>query len=303
MTGSPKVGHAETVALGVRRILAPNPSPMTYWGTNSYLVGQADRIAVIDPGPEDPAHIKALLDAAGAARIAWILVTHAHRDHTLGVPALAKATGAPVFGFGAATAGRSPVMARLAKAGLTGGGEGVDRGFEPDHKLGDGARIEGADFTLTAHWTPGHFAGHLAFGLNDTVFTGDLVMGWASTLISPPDGDQAAFMASCEALLSLGYERALPGHGAAVDDLPARIRWLMQHRRARETAILDALDQGRSTIGAITAQVYQDVTPALLSAAERNVFAHLIDLVERNLVRAEPELGLKARFSPVRTGS
>lgn len=295
-TPPPTPGVAEELEVGLRRVLAPNPSPMTHWGTNTYLIGTRE-IAVIDPGPDDPAHLEAILAATRGARLRHILVTHAHRDHSTLAPRLAAATGAPVLGFGPPEAGRSAVMQRLAAEGLSGGGEGVDAGFAPDATLSDGERLAGPNWSLTAHWTPGHFAGHLAFAWEDRVFTGDLVMGWASTLISPPDGDVAAFMTSCASLKALGARVFHAGHGAPIANPADRLDWLIDHRRQREAQILDALGPTPQGIGTLTRRIYTDTPPALLPAAERNVFAHLIDLTERSLITATPRLTTTARFS------
>ena len=282
---------------GIRRVLAPNPSPMTHWGTNSYIVGEG-RVAVIDPGPSDRAHLQAILDALQPGEtVSHILVTHSHLDHSPLARPLAEATGAPVLAFGDSCAGRSEVMKRLAAAGLAGGGEGVDREFAPDEFPADGADIDGADWRLTAIWTPGHFGNHLSFACNDAVFTGDHIMGWASSLVSPPDGDLTAFMASTEKLAGRGDRIFYPGHGAPVGDPTARANWLLQHRRGRESAILTALTQGPMTVKALTAQIYTDVEPRLMPMAERNVFAHLIDLCGRSRVQPAPELTLTAVFS------
>ena len=295
MTRSPEPGVAEELEPGLRRVLAPNPSPMTYWGTNTYLLGTRE-IAVVDPGPDDPAHLAAILAAATGARISHILITHAHRDHSTLAPRLAAETGAPVLGFGPPEAGRSPVMERLAAEGLSGGGEGVHAGFMPDVTVADGEQVDGADWSLTAHWTPGHFAGHLAFAWGDRVFTGDLVMGWASTLISPPDGDVAAFMTSCARLRALSARTFHPGHGAPITEPGGRLDWLMSHRRQREAQILAALGSAPLDIASLTRRIYTDTPAALLPAAERNVFAHLIDLTEKSLVTATPRLTATARF-------
>lgn len=298
MTQPPEPGVAEELEPGLRRVLAPNPSPMTHWGTNTYLLGTRE-IAVIDPGPDDPAHLAALRAAIGGARVSHILITHAHRDHSPLAPRLAAATGAPVLGFGPPEAGRSAVMKRLADEGLTGGGEGVDATFAPDATVADGDRIDGADWSLTAHWTPGHFAGHLAFAWEDRVFSGDVVMGWASTLISPPDGDVAAFMTSCAGLKALNARVFHAGHGAPITDPAERLDWLTDHRRQREAQILAALGPAPQDIGTLTRRIYTDTPPALLPAAARNVFAHLIDLAERSLVVAAPHLTETARFTRI----
>ena len=176
----PPVGIAQKIGPGVQRILAPNPSPMTFRGTNTYLVGDR-QLAVIDPGPLDSGHLQAILGTLRPGQqITHILVTHAHLDHSPLAAALSRETGAKIYGYGAADAGRSAVMQRLAERGLVGGGEGLDRDFNPDIGLEDGALLDADGWQLRAHWTPGHLGNHLCFQLGQTVFTGDLVMGWAS---------------------------------------------------------------------------------------------------------------------------
>lgn len=295
---NPLPGRPETLEPGLRRILASNPSPMTYRGTNTYLLGES-RIAVIDPGPDVRAHLDAILSAlAPGETVSHILVTHAHRDHSGLAPGLASATGAPVLAFGSALDGRSEAMQRLAATGLAGGGEGLDTTFEPDHRLTDGDRVDGGAWSLTALRTPGHAASHLCFAWGDAVFSGDTVMGWASTMVSPPDGDLTAFMASTERLRSLDARVFYPGHGAPVPRPADRCAWLLSHRRGRESAILAALPAEGLTPAAVTAIVYHDVAPPLLPAAERNVLAHLIDLVQRNLVVAHPAPAADAIYRP-----
>ena len=292
----PIAGQPDQIAPGLRRILAPNPSPMTFRGTNTYIVGQTD-LAVIDPGPDNAAHLAAILAACGPGqRITHILVTHAHVDHSPLARALSEATGAPVLAYGDAQAGRSAVMEALAQAGLAGGGEGVDASFVPDTCLADGATVTGPDWSLQAIWTPGHFGNHLCFAMGSTLFTGDLVMGWASSLVSPPDGDLTDFMTSCARLQTRGDRLYLPGHGAPVTAPAARLDWLITHRRAREAAILDALAQGPATAETLAARIYTETPAPLLPAAARNVFAHLIDLTQKNRVTPEPHLSWNARF-------
>lgn len=287
----------ETLAPGLRRLIAPNPSPMTYWGTNTYLIGEAE-VAVIDPGPDDPAHLAAILDAVPpGGRISHVLVTHAHRDHSPGARPLSERTGAKVHAFGPAEAGRSPVMRALAAGGLSGGGEGVDAGFRPDVVLADGDIVEGDGWQLAALHTPGHMGNHLSFAWGDALFCGDLVMGWASSLVSPPDGDLTDFMASCRRLRAEAWSVFHPGHGLPVTEPAARLDWLLSHRSAREAQIRAALRTGPATPEALAAAIYTDTAPALLPAATRNVFAHLIDLHGRGLVTAEPRLSPDARFS------
>ncbi len=292
----PVPGAVTELEPGIRRILAPNPSPMTQRGTNTYLVGEGD-VAVIDPGPALPAHARAILEAlAPGERVAAILVTHSHLDHSPLARLLAQATGAPVLAFGDSRAGRSPVMRHLARDGLSAGGEGVDTAFDPDETLADGARIDIGALAIEALWTPGHFGNHLCFGLGDAVFTGDHVMGWASSLVSPPDGDLGDFMASTARLASRADRIFYPGHGAPVDAPADRLRWLLDHRRGREAEILAHLAAGPRGIKALTRAIYTDIPGALIQAAERNVFAHLIDLHAKGRVAAEPRLAVNAMF-------
>ena len=295
-TFDPRPGVVERLEPGIRRILAPNPSPMTYRGTNTYLVGDGE-VAVIDPGPALPAHYDAILGGLGRGeRISHIFVTHSHLDHSPLATPLAEATGAAIHAFGDSGAGRSKVMQDLAAAGLTGGGEGVDASFAPHEMVADGTAIEAGDWRLEALWTPGHFGNHLSFVYGDAVFTGDHVMGWASTMVSPPDGDLTAFMASTERLAGHGARVFYPGHGAPIDTPAERAGWLLAHRRGREAEILDRLDRRGITIPDLTRDIYHDVPAALLPAAERNVFAHLIDLVTTARAQADPHLALTARY-------
>ncbi|WP_179380377.1 MBL fold metallo-hydrolase [Jannaschia marina] len=279
---------------GLIRVLAPNPSPMTGAGTNSFVVGHGD-VAVIDPGPAIPAHLDALLAAVAGRPVRAILVTHSHLDHSPAARHLAdRLGGVEVLAFGSPDAGRSGTMRRL--AGL-GGGEGVDADFIPDRRLVTGDTVAGDGWTLRAHHTPGHMANHLSFEWMEAraVFTGDTVMGWASTMISPPDGDLGQFMASLDRLENLDARRFHPGHGPSVDDPGARCRDLRAHRLAREAAIFAALPDA-PTIPALVARIYVDTPPALHPAAARNVLAHLVHLVETGRVRADPHPRPDARY-------
>ncbi len=273
---------AERLAPGLTRLLAPNPSPMTYQGTNTYLLGTR-QVAVIDPGPDEPAHLEAILDALPpGAEISHILVTHTHLDHTALVPRLAARTGAPVYAFGDAEAGRSAVMRDLAAAGDVGGGEGQDRAFTPDEVLSDGAVLQTPDWEITAHHTPGHTGNHLAFEWQDRLFVGDLVMGWATSLVSPPDGDLSDFMASLDRLGRRDWQEFHSGHGPVIERPNARLSELRDHRLGREAQIRAALMAEPGTARALAARIYSDIPTALLPAAERNVLAHLIDLYSKS---------------------
>ncbi|MGR3378597.1 MBL fold metallo-hydrolase [Salipiger abyssi] len=295
----PRPGQPEELAPGLRRILAPNPSPMTLRGTNSYLLGTRG-LAVIDPGPDDPAHLDALLAALRPGQhITHILVTHAHIDHSPLARPLSEATGAPVLAFGDATAGRSEAMQALAESGMMGGGEGVDADFAPDEILADGARVAGDGWTLDALHTPGHFGNHLAFAWEDALFCGDLVMGWASSLVSPPDGDLTDFMASLARLSAHPWRVLHSGHGAPVDAPAKRLAALRDHRLMRERQILAALDEGPADATELTARIYTDIPPALRPAAARNVLAHLIDLHARGHASTPGTLTENAVFQRV----
>lgn len=274
------------------RILAPNPSALTGPGTTTFLLGR-DQVAVIDPGPDDPGHLAAIV-RAGQGRISHILVTHAHLDHSAGARPLSRMTGAPVLAFGDALAGRSPMMRRLADAGV-GGGEGLDPAFSPDITLHDGQVIEGADWRLTALHTPGHSGGHVSLLWDDQIFCGDLVMAWSSTIISPPDGDLADYLRSLDRLAQFQPRRLLPAHGEAIEDPQARLSDLAAHRRQRSAQILTALRDGPADAATLAARIY-DVSPALLPAARRNVLAHLLALSDLGAVVPLDALGPDARF-------
>lgn len=272
---------------GIRWILAPNPSPLTAEGTNTWIVGTG-RLVVIDPGPAMAAHLAAITAALDGSAIEAILVTHAHLDHSALAPALSRQTGAPVLAFGAA-----------GRAQAAGGGEGIDHGFRPDRALADGEVWSGAAGAFRALHTPGHLGDHLCLLWEGVAFSGDHVMGWASTVISPPEGDMGAYMASLGRLAETRPERLLPGHGAVVADPAARIGALVAHRRAREAAILDDLAAGPARIADLVARLYSDVVPALHPAAARNVLAHLLDLERRSCVSAAPAPEMSALWRRV----
>ncbi len=277
-------GVIQTLAEGVRCIIAPNPSPMTYWGTNTYIVGQGE-LVVIDPGPEDDSHLEAILAAPSAfERIAHIVVTHTHKDHSPLARRLSQATGAPIYGFGDAFDGRSEIMSNLAETSDIGGGEGLDTDFEPDIRLMHGARLDFSGGTLKVWHTPGHIGNHICLAWNGFLFSGDHVMGWASSMVSPPDGDLTDFMASCRMLQNTSWKTFFPGHGAPIDDPQARLKWLIKHRETREAEILKALEGNGTTARDIAQHIYVDLPRDLLGAATRNVLAHLIDLSGRDLV-------------------
>lgn len=291
-------GPSEVTQLGhgITRIQAANPSPMTGTGTNSYLIEGPTGVVIIDPGPDLTVHLQAILTVAGDRRLAAILITHAHLDHTALVPRLAKQTGAPVLASGRADEGRSARMQHLAEAGFTLGGEGLDVAFTPDVRISHAERLQLAGLDLSVVATPGHLSGHLCFGLQDLLFTGDHVMGWSTSLVSPPDGDMGAYMTSLAALQHQSWQKFLPGHGPIISNPDARLSTLIAHRQGREAAILAALALFPTTARQLSQSIYTETPAALMPAAERNILAHLIDLQERNRVTSPDPLGLCARF-------
>lgn len=281
---NPPTGVAQELEPGLRRIVAQNPSPMTFRGTNTYLLG-TQNIAVIDPGPDDASQKKAILSALQIGqKITSILVTHSHIDHSPLAGRLATETGAKIYAFGPTGSGQSQVMADLISSGYNGGGEGSDYYFCPDISLSDGTKIEVADEPLQVIHTPGHFGNHLCFVWKDSVFSGDHVMGWASTLVSPPDGDLGDFLNSCRKLQNRKWRIFYPGHGAPVEKPNQRLEWLIDHRLGRESQILKNLQEAPNTPKGLAEAIYTDTPSSLIGAAARNVFAHLLELHSRKLL-------------------
>ncbi len=271
---------AEQVHPLVRRVLAANPSPFTFTGTQTYLVGIGE-VAVIDPGPDLPDHVAAILAATQGETIDAILCTHTHRDHSPASRALAAATGAPIVG--------------CAPLAIEDDGPRADAAFDfdyaPDRVLADGETVDGAGWTLRAVATPGHTSNHLCFALEGSgmLFTGDLVMGWSTTVIAPPDGDMADYMRSLDLLLRRPDTSYHPAHGPAIDKPHSHVRALIAHRRMREKQILTKLGEGEGRIPALVAAMYRDIDPRLHGAAGRSVLAHLVDLERRGKVRKQGE--------------
>lgn len=268
---------AEQVSPLVRRVLARNASPFSYTGTQTYLVGHGD-VAVIDPGPlaDDPEHVDALLRILGDEHVAAILCTHTHRDHSPAAAPLAEATNAPVIG-----------CARLV---IEDDGPRADASFDvtyfPTQVLSDGQQVRGDGWTLTAVATPGHTSNHLCFALEEerALFSGDHVMGWSTTVVSPPDGDMAAYMDSLQLLLDRDDAIYYPAHGRPVENPKRLVRGMMGHRKQREGQILRLLGRGVDAIPSMVAEMYSGIDSRLHGAAGRSVLAHLIDLRERRIV-------------------
>jgi glyoxylase-like metal-dependent hydrolase (beta-lactamase superfamily II) len=273
-------GQVERLSARVRRVLARNPSAFTFTGTGTYIVGTGT-VAVIDPGPDDPAHLDALLAAVDGETIGHIVITHTHRDHSPAAVPLKARTGAPVVGC-------APIAASEHGPKVE---EGFDRSYAPDCVLADGERIEGAGWTLTALHTPGHTSNHLCYTLEEerALFSGDHVMGWSTSVVTPPDGDMADYMASLRKLLDHEHDIYFPTHGPAVTDPKRLVRGLITHRRQREGQILKLLAGGPKPVPALVAVMYANVAPVLHPAAGRSVLAHLIDLQARGLVTAHDD--------------
>jgi len=259
----------------VRRLLAPNPSPFTYTGTETYIVGRGE-VAVIDPGPDLTEHVEAILAAISGERILAILCTHTHRDHSPASRALHTATGAPIIGCAPLTMDDDGPRADAA----------FDPDYDPERVLADGEIVTGAGWTLEAVATPGHTSNHLCFALRESgaLFSGDHIMGWSTTVVSPPDGDMAAYMASLDKLLAREDRIYYPAHGDPVQEPRRFVRAVAAHRRARERQILDLLERESQPIPAMVAVMYRGIDPRLHGAAGRSVLAHLIDLEARDRV-------------------
>jgi glyoxylase-like metal-dependent hydrolase (beta-lactamase superfamily II) len=274
----------------VRRITADNPGPMTFTGTCTYVVGAGD-VAVIDPGPDSPAHLAALLDALKGERVRHIVVTHTHRDHSAAAGALKATTGADILGCAPYIAPEDASSSGLEAA--------HDRNYRPDRVLADGDEIHGHGYVLKAVATPGHTGNHLAFALpgERTLFSGDHVMAWATTVVIPPDGKMGDYMGSLEKLLARDDAQYWPGHGGGLAEPQRMVRALLHHRRLREHAILATLEKGPADIPALVAALYQGLDPRLHGAAALSVLAHLRDLTARGLVQAPDGDGLAGLYS------
>jgi glyoxylase-like metal-dependent hydrolase (beta-lactamase superfamily II) len=271
-------GTIERLGPNLRRILAPNPSPFTYTGTQTYVVG-AGEVAVIDPGPDDADHASALLSAIAGERVSAIVCTHNHRDHSPASRAVQAATRAPIVG--------------CAPLSIEDEGPRADEAFDPDYRpdrvLSDGEVLEGKGWALEAVATPGHTSNHLCFALagEGALFSGDHVMGWSTSVVAPPDGDMAAYMASLDKLLARPERLYYPTHGPPIEDAHAHVRRLIDHRHEREGQILARLAAGETHVPDIVRSIYHGLDPRLFGAAGRSVLAHLLDLERRGRVAAD----------------
>lgn len=260
----------------VGRVLAPNPSPYTWTGTQSYIVGHGD-VAVIDPGPDDPAHIDALMAAIAGRPVLAIMATHTHRDHSPGTRPLAVATGAPIIGCAPLFMDDSGPRADAA----------FDRDYGPDRVMQDGEALAGEGWTLRAIATPGHISNHLCYALEEekALFSGDHVMGWSTSVVAPPDGNMGDYMRSLDLLMGRDDSIYYPAHGDPITDPRRLVRGMMGHRKQREGQILRFIGaNGAAPIPAMVAAMYKGLDPRLHRAAGQSVLAHLIDLADRDIV-------------------
>lgn len=271
-----RYGQVETLSPLVRRVLAPNPSPFTYTGTGTYIIGHGS-VAIIDPGPDRTEHVEALMAAIAGEQVSHILITHTHRDHSPAARAVAAATGAPVMG--------------CAALALRDDGPRVEEGFDPDYApdavLGDGDVVQGQGWTIAAVDTPGHTSNHVCFALEEeaALFSGDHVMGWSTTVIVPPNGNMADYFDSLRKLQDRADVIYYPTHGDPVTSPNRFVRSLISHRRMREGQIVSALEAGPQPIEAMVSRLYANVDPRLHPAAGRSVHAHLIHLMAQGRVQ------------------
>lgn len=281
-------GRCDQVSPLIRRVIARNPGPFTYTGTGVYIVGSGE-VAIIDPGPDIPEHLDALLAAIAGERVSHILVTHHHLDHSPLAGPLARLTGAKVLGRPA------PVDHGEAHAGLE---EGADGRFRPDVEISDGEIIAGPGWTLEAVATPGHTSNHLCFALKEenALFCGDHIMGWSTTVITPPDGDMGDYFASLDKVKARGFDTLWPTHGAPIREVEPFIAAYIAHRRDREAQILGALAAGHTRIWDMVPALYAAVDPRLHPAAAHSVLAHMLHLVREGRVRAAGEPGLQTEY-------
>lgn len=274
-------GKVDELGLRIRRVIARNPSAFTFHGTGTYILGRG-QVAIVDPGPELAEHMDALLHAVRGETVTHILVTHTHLDHSPAVKAVQAATGAPSYAFG-------PHGTRPEDGASEGG---ADYDFTPDHVVGDGDVITGNGWSVEALHTPGHCSNHLCFRLReeDALFCGDHVMGWSTSIVSPPDGNMTDYIASLEKVGKYGASRYFPTHGAPIEEPEPYVKALLAHRHEREAQIMAELAAGPTTIAEMVPRMYAAVDPKLYPAAARSVLAHLIHMVETGRVKADGDV-------------
>lgn len=292
----PAYGKAVAVAPGVARITARNPSPFTFYGTNSYVIGR-DVLAVIDPGPDDDAHLQTLIDTIAGRPVSHIFVSHTHRDHSPLAARLKREAGAAVLAEGPHRPARPLRIGERNPLDAS-----ADTAFVPDVALADGSVTDGDGWSIQTVLTPGHAANHAAFALEGTgiLFSADHVMAWATTIVAPPDGAMADYMRSLDKLIERDDRLFLPGHGGPVTAPHTFMRGLKAHRKMRGRAIVERIKAGDRTIKEMVEAIYRDTDPRLHGAAGLSVLAHLEDLVARGMVACEGEPSIDGIFLPVK---
>jgi len=287
--------RVQEVAPGVRAVVANNPGPFTFKGTMSYIIGRG-KVAILDPGPADDAHIAALLDAVRGETVTHIFVTHTHRDHSPAVPKVKAATGAKVYAQGPHRLARPLHIGETRRLDAS-----ADMDFRPDVALADGETVSGDGWTLEAVTTPGHTSNHMAFAFKEAnlLFSGDHVMAWSTTIVAPPDGAMSDYMASLHKLARRTEPIYLPGHGTAVRDAPRFVAFCIRHREGREASVLHRLAKGAADIPTLVKAIYIGLDPRLAGAAGLSVLAHLEDLVARGRVATDgpPSIGATYRLA------
>ncbi len=278
-------GAVSQLAPGIRRVIAHNPSPFTLHGTGTYILGRG-HVAVIDPGPPDPNHIRAIVDATAGETISHILVTHCHMDHSPGCRLLREFTDAETYAFGPHGSGVEEDGPQIEEA--------ADNDFAPDRKVRDGEIIEGDGWSVECVYTPGHTSNHMCYALREerTLFTGDHVMAWSTSVISPPDGDMRRYLESLDKLLARDDIRFWPTHGPSVEDTKGHVRAFIEHRREREQQILRCIESGTYRIKEMVPKMYADLPEFMYSAAGRSVLASIVHLVQRGELTVEGDLGV-----------
>ncbi len=287
-------GRVDRVSPLVRRLIANNPSPFTFKGTATFIVG-GDSVAVIDPGPDDDDHFAALTSALDGLTVSHILVTHTHRDHSPLAARLKALTGAKTYAYGPHGSGKTGSPASTGDVRLDMGG---DQDFLPDVEVRHGDVIEGNGWTFESVFTPGHTSNHMSFALKEepSIFAGDHVMAWSTSVIAPPDGNMADYMASLRMLLERDEDVYWPTHGPKIGNARAFVDKFIAHRNAREDALVERLRQGAATIDAIVPEIYKGVDPRLFPAAALSMLAHVEHLVEKGIVETDGPVTLQSRY-------
>ena len=282
-------GLVDEVGPGIRRVIAENPSPFTLYGTGTYILGRGE-VAVIDPGPADEAHIEAVLKAVAGETITHILVTHTHMDHSPGCALLGEHCDAPTYAYGPHGAGKLEEGVPVE--------EGGDMDFVPDHRVSHGDVIEGEDWSVECVYTPGHTSNHMCFQLREdkALFTGDHIMGWSTSIISPPDGDMLAYMKSLDLMLERDDEVYWPTHGPCIDDPKGLVRAFIEHRRERETQILECVGKGVGNIRDMVPLMYTSTPEFMYPAAARSVLAAVEYLVAEGKLASDSDISLESVY-------